>query len=40
MTIEALVKNYEKNRDICLSSQYNETQLRSEFLDVFFELLG
>ncbi len=40
MTIEALVKNYEKNRAICLSSKYNETQLRSEFLDVFFELLG
>lgn len=39
MTIEALVKNYEKNRAICLSSKYNETQLRSEFLDVFFELL-
>lgn len=40
MNIEELVENYKQNRNAYLSSNYNETQLRNEFLDVFFELLG
>lgn len=39
-SIEELVSRYEANRDYYLSPKYNETQLRNEFLDVFFELLG
>ena len=40
MNIKELVENYKQNRNAYLSSNYNETQLRNEFLDVFFELLG
>ena len=40
MTIEQLIHNYQANRDYYLTNQYNETQLRSDFLDAFFELLG
>ena len=39
-SIEALIGRYEANRDYYRSSKYNETQLRSDFLDSFFELLG
>ena len=40
MTIKQLVNNYQTNRDYYLTNKYNETLLRSDFLDPFFELLG
>lgn len=40
MTIKDLVGKYQKERDIYLSEKYNESQLRADFLDGFFELLG
>ena len=40
MSIKELVNKYEKNRDYYLSDRYNETLLRSDFLDILFELLG
>jgi type I restriction-modification system DNA methylase subunit len=40
MTIHELAEKYEANRDYFRSSQYNETQLRTDFLDPLFELLG
>ena len=40
MGIKELVHKYESNREYYLSPKYNETQLRSDFLDPFFELLG
>jgi len=40
MTIKNLVQKYHSNRDAYLKSTYNETQLRADFLDPFFELLG
>jgi len=40
MTIKDLVKKYQSRRSSYLKSSYNETQLRSDFLDPFFELLG
>ncbi len=38
--IEELVKRFEYNREAYRSSNYNEAQLRREFLDPFFEALG
>ena len=38
--IHKLVERYESDRSYYLSERYNETQLRSDFLDPFFELLG
>ncbi len=38
--IHQLVKRFEDNRDSYRSGKYNETQLRREFLDPFFEALG
>lgn len=35
-----LIERFNRNRDSYLSPQYNETQLRREFLDPFFEALG
>lgn len=35
-----LVEKYEKNRNYYLTSRFNETMLRNEFLDPLFELLG
>lgn len=35
-----LVERFERNRESYLSSAYNETQLRREFVDPFFEALG
>lgn len=35
-----LVERFDRNRESYLSAQYNETQLRREFLDPFFEALG
>ena len=40
MSISDLVKKYDANRDAYRKSSYNETQLRADFLDPFFELLG
>jgi len=40
MTIKDLVNKYHSNRNTYLKADYNETQLRTDFLDPFFELLG
>jgi hypothetical protein len=40
MPIKNLVEKYIENRTYYLTSEYNESQLRSDFLDPFFELLG
>lgn len=39
-SIISLVNRFEQNRESYKSSSYNETQLRREFLDPFFEALG
>ena len=39
MTIKKLIEKYTADRDYYLTSKYNETLLRSDFLDPFFELL-
>ena len=38
--IRQLVERFEQYRDAYRSGRYNETQLRREFLDPFFEALG
>lgn len=38
--LQSLVRKYEQNRDHYRTARFNETMLRSEFLDPFFELLG
>jgi len=38
--IEDLVKRFDEHHDAYVSGKYNETQLRREFLDPFFESLG
>ena len=38
--IHKLVELYEANRNYYLTDRYNETQVRSDFLDPLFELLG
>jgi hypothetical protein len=38
--IPQLVERFELNRDLYRQGKYNETQLRREFLDPFFEALG
>lgn len=35
-----LVERFERNADSYRAAQYNETQLRNEFLDPLFEILG
>src|SRR6266404_3014906 len=35
-----LIERFDRNRDAYKSGQYNETQLRREFLDPFFKALG
>jgi len=40
MTVKDLVKKYHSDRKTYLKPSYNETQLRTDFLDPFFELLG
>ncbi|MCU4604840.1 Eco57I restriction-modification methylase domain-containing protein [Acinetobacter ursingii] len=40
LELAKLIRNYETNRKECLNSRYNETLLRSDYLDPFFELLG
>jgi predicted type IV restriction endonuclease len=38
--IKTLVERFERNRQAYRSSEYNETQLRREFIDPFFKALG
>lgn len=38
--IHKLVQKYEQDRDYYRSSKFNETQVRNEFLDPLFEILG
>ncbi len=38
--IHDLIERFERNRDAYHSGRYNETQLRREFVDPFFEALG
>jgi len=38
--LSSLVKKYEQNRAFYRTAKFNETLLRSDFLDPFFELLG
>jgi type I restriction-modification system DNA methylase subunit len=38
--IADLIERFDRNRESYLSGQYNETQLRREFLDPFFSALG
>jgi hypothetical protein len=40
MTIKQLIEKYKTDRDYYLTNKYNETLLRSDFLDPFFELFG
>ncbi len=40
MEIKDLIKKYEANREYYQSPKYNETQLRADFLDPLFEMLG
>lgn len=40
MSIKDLVGKYDAERDFYLTNEYNETLLRSDFLDPLFELLG
>ena len=40
MTIKQLIEKFQSERDYYLTNKYNETLLRSDFLDPFFELLG
>jgi len=38
--IRKLVEKYEADRNMYLTDRYNETLVRSDFLDPLFELLG
>lgn len=38
--IQALVQKYEQSKDVYRTSRFNETQVRNEFLDPLFEILG
>lgn len=38
--ISSLVERFDRSKDAYLSGEYNETQLRREFLDPFFTVLG
>ncbi|NVO03519.1 MAG: Eco57I restriction-modification methylase domain-containing protein [Bacteroidetes bacterium] len=40
MTIKQLIEKYNADRKYYLTNKYNETLLRSDFLDPFFDLLG
>lgn len=40
INIQTLIQKYESDRDFYLTDRYNETLLRSDFLDPLFELLG
>ena len=36
----SLIERFKENEDVYRSGRYNETQLRREFIDPFFEALG
>ena len=38
--IQDLVNKFDANKNYYLSSKYNESQLRTDFLDEFFTILG
>ncbi len=38
--VVALIERFARNQDAYRSNEYNEYQLRSEFLDPFFKALG
>lgn len=38
--IHALVEKYEQNRDFYRTPKFNETEVRNQFLDILFEILG
>ena len=38
--LEELVGTFDRNREAYLSGKFNETQVRVEFINPFFELLG
>ena len=38
--IRALVQKYEQGKDVYRTARFNETQVRNEFLDPLFEILG
>ena len=38
--VKRLIERFERNRDAYRSHEYNETQLRREFIDPFFKALG
>jgi hypothetical protein len=38
--VEQLVERFDRNKDQYKSGNYNETQLRREFVDPFFYALG
>lgn len=40
MSVKQLIDKYESDREFYLTNKYNETLLRSDFLNPFFELLG
>jgi len=40
LTITQLIEKYKSNRDAYLKADYKEAQLRIDFIDPFFELLG
>ena len=40
MDIKKLIEKYKAERTYYLTDRYNETLLRSDFLDPLFELLG
>ena len=38
--IRTLVQKYEQGKEVYRTSRFNETQVRNEFLDPLFEILG
>ena len=38
--VRELIERFRRNEDVYRSGQYNETQLRREFIDPFFTALG
>ena len=38
--IRTLVQKYEQGKDVYRTARFNETQVRNEFLDPLFEILG
>jgi hypothetical protein len=38
--VEALVRRFDRNRNVSTRPSFKETQVRVEFVDLFFEALG